>query len=344
MVRRVSISVNRLRVQPVSAHQLCICVLAGLCIYPLALVAAGCGGSPSAPNRLLATSLNTPTTPTLPGSVATAVVISGNNQLTTLGERSQLTAMASYANGTTRDVTSEAVWTSNTPSRITASGGAVMTVDFGVAFVSARVQTVTGVLPVTATYPGTTVFWGRVREPGLGGMPNVRVLEMRSGQSQTTDADGVFQFPNLTVARFRLDKAGYETAEVDATPPGARLTTASLTEPALQRMVRINAGDAVRYFLAPHDVSYPLTGGPCSPCKLIRITTPTAGTMHLDATWAGPQGLHLWVDGTRFAPEGGRVQADASVTAGEVVVHLGYVAADFDTFVDFTMATTLRIP
>jgi hypothetical protein len=299
----------------------------------LAFCTAGCGGSPTTPTNLTPT----PTaTPTAVAPAMTALRITGNSALTVVGEKSQLTATATYADGTTKDVTAEAVWSSDRPAVFAVSLGEVTTVAFGIGTIIARLAPRSAFLQLAATPPNTSVFWGRVREPGHSGIPGVRVLETNSGQSQLTDGGGSFQFPGLTTARFRFEKEGFESAEVAGAPGPA-----SFTDAALQRIVRITAGESVSDDLAPHDLSYRVGGDTCFPCKLIRVIAPTGGTVHLNATWTGTTGLNLWVNGVRFAPANSGVTADAPVNAGEILVHAG---ASSSAYVKFTMTTSVTTP
>ena len=77
--------------------------------------------------------------------------------------------------------------------------------------------------------------------------------------------------------------------------------------------------------LAPHDLEYSIGSERCYPCKLIRVTTATPGRLLVDVTWTGqPNALHVWLTGTRFMPSGSTVSAEATVSAGEVLVYVGY--------------------
>jgi hypothetical protein len=263
--------------------------------------------------------------------------------MTAIGEKTQLAAVATYSDASTKDVTGEAAWTSDQPALFTVSAGEVTVVGFGIGGIMARVQTRQGYLQVAATPPGSVLFWGRVREPGLGGMAGVRVLETNSGQSQTTGAGGNFQFPGLTSARFRFEREGYEPVEAAAAaavsgPAG----TTSFTDVALQRLVRITAGDSVIEDLAPHDLSYPVGSETCYPCKLIRVMVPAAGTLRLSGTWTGTTaGMSLWVNGVRYRSDASSVAADAPVNAGEVLVYAGEHAT---AYIRFTLTTSLTPP
>ncbi len=314
-------------------------LVAAICVSSLPLLAAGCGESTTSPTPLTTTSQPTPA----PAPTITTLRITGRSALTAIGEKTQLAALATYSDATAKDVTSEATWTSDQPALFTVSAGEVTTVAFGIAGILARVGTRQGYLQVAATPPGTTLFWGRVREPGLGGMAGVRVLETNSGQSKTTGADGNFQFPGLTSARFRFEREGYEPVEVAAAAAAqvpAGMT--SYTDTPLQRIVRITAGDSISEDLAPHDLSYPVGSETCYPCKLIRVMVPASGTLQLNATWTGTTaGISLWVNGVRFPANGSALTAEAPVKAGEVLVYAG---AHTSAYIRFTLTTSLTMP
>jgi hypothetical protein len=312
-------------------------LLTAMCAAPLPLLIAACGESgtsPTAPNPTSQPAATVVPTPTI-----TNVRITGRSALTAIGEKTQLSALASYSDGSTKDVSGEAAWTSDQPAIFTVSAGEVTALGFGIGGIVARVGTRQGYLQVAATPAGTVLFWGRVREPGLSGMAGVRVLEMNSGRSQITGAGGNFQFPGLGSARFRFEREGYEPVEMPAaggvtTPAG----TTSFTDAALQRLVRITAGDSLNEDLAPHDLSYSVGGETCYPCKLIRVMVPTSGTLRLNATWTGTSaGMSLWVNGVRFRSDASVVVAEAPVNAGEVLVHAG---AHASAYVKFALTTS----
>lgn len=313
-----------------------------MCVCPLPLLVAGCGESTTSPTALTPSGQSSPA-PAPVAPTITGVRLTGRSALTAIGDKTQLTALATYSDASTKDVTGEATWTSDQPALFAVSAGEVTAVGFGIGGIVARVGTRQGYLQVAATPPGTVLFWGRVREPGLGGMAGVRVVETNSGQSQTTGASGNFQFPALTSARFRFEREGYEPVEMAAAAgvPGPAGTT-SYTDAALQRVVRITAGDSISEDLAPHDLSYSVGSETCYPCKRIRVMVPVSGTLRLTATWTGATtGVSLWVNGVRFPASGSAATADAPVNAGEVLVYAG---EQVSAYIKFTLTTSLTTP
>jgi hypothetical protein len=304
----------------------------GTLTITLALGSFACGSSPTTPSP-------TPSPGPSPAPVATVtrVRVSGNTALTAIGETTQLKAIADYSDGTTRDVTTEAIWNSTKPANfIVASGGIVTVVNFGLTTINAILQPRTGFIQVTATPPNTFVFYGRVREPGNSGIANVQVLDTESKRTAMTSQFGEYEFANLRDARFRMEKDGFETVEVKGTPFPA------FVDIPMQRFIRFAAGGSVSTEIAPNDLSYDIGTDRCFPCKRIRVTVPTAGTLHLAATQpiVTATGLNIWVNNARFGPAGSSVRADVPVTAGELFVYVGGFGST-SGYVPFTFTTSL---
>ena len=181
---------------------------------------------------------------------------------------------------------------------------------------------------------------GRVREPGVGGLANLEVVDTMSSRSATTDAEGLFSLPGLPQLRAHLtvQKEGYEPADVDVTEANVDLP--------IQSVVRLTAGETVTPAkLAPNDLSYTVGGTRCAPCRLIRVIAPQSGTLHLRITWsvttAGRLSLFAAgqvVDGT------GEVNVDVAIgSAREVLVYLGAVSANIvKDHTIFTLETSIR--
>jgi hypothetical protein len=314
----------------------------GLLMVALSLNIYGCGRTPTAPAPSAG-----PATPSPPPSpTLTGITITGAMALTAIGQTSQLTATATYSDTTTKDVTTTTNWVSQSPSVVTiSSSGLVTVVGFGVSNIQAAFQARQAFLLITATPPNTSVFYGRVREPGGGGILAARVLETQSGQFTLTDLNGHYSFGGLTRALLAFEKDGYEAAgQLDA-PPN------QFNDTALQRIVRVIAGGSLTALtLAPHDVSYTVGTDQCFPCKLIRVTMPTAGSLRVNLTWTEPRAntLNLWVNGGRFVGTGvsSNITRDVPVLAGEVLVYVGFynpsptvVGSTF--YVPFSLATSV---
>jgi hypothetical protein len=297
----------------------------GLLAVIVSLASVGCGDSPP------------PAAPSPPSVAApptvTGFAITGNVPLTAVGESRQLTATATFSDGTTKDVTTEAQWGSNTPSVIAmTSSGVVTVVTFGVGGIIARYGTQTDAVEVRATPPGTFIVFGRVREPGAGGIPGVRVIERSSGKSTLTDAVGLFALADLRSTGVTFEKDGFEPPEVDV-QPDTRLDVA------MQWIVRMSAGETSEpQRLAPNDVSYRVGGEVCQPCRRIRVMVARAGTLRVTLTWTEPRSMMTaWVNGHRFSGGSAPVTGEAPVSVGE---HLVYVSGT-GGYVSFRLATEL---
>ena len=279
----------------------------------------------------------------------TSVILSGNVNLTAVGQTSALTAIARFADNSTRDVTTEATWTSLNLSVVTVSGSGLMTatglgktdvqVTFGNRGSSAIVQ---------VTPPGTFAIAGRVRDPGQGqsagiGVPGFTVRDVTSGTVTTTDASGEYTLGGIFPGdRVIYEKAGWETVE------RVFNSTNDDPNPGAQRVVIVSAGSTAVINTAPNDVVYQLQPGvSCTPCRLVRVVSPTSGTLQLKLTWtgSGPR-LHLWIAGQTYISDGTapiQVLANIPVTAGEHLVYAGIVGGQpFGTnYMTVTLATSL---
>lgn len=308
-------------------------------VVPIILLASiwttSCGGDKSTP---------TPTTPTTPSTAAptvTVVSIGGNLTLTGIGETSQLTATAALSDGTTKDVTSLGRWQGGDTRVITISaGGLVTVVGFGATWVSFSYQTRGASGMITATLPGTFVIRGRVREPGAGGLDNVSVVETTTGRSATTNSDGEFSLAELRQlqAHLKVEKEGYEPGEADATETYVDLP--------IQRVVRLVAGETVKPAdLAPNDLSYTVGGNRCSPCRLIRVVVPQAGTVHVRVTWTpNSSKLSLFAEGQVLPGLLGELTADVPINGPrEVMMYLGAAPTGaVNGHTPFTFETSFR--
>ena len=276
------------------------------------------------------------------------VTVSSGLSLTAVGQTGALTATARFADGTTRDVTTEATWTSFDPSVATVSSGVVTATGLGRTTIQATYSNRTGSTTVQVTPAGTFVVVGRVRDPGQGqgvglGVPGFTVRDVATGAVTTTDSTGDYSLAGVFPGdRVIYEKAGWETIERvfnsinDDSQPGA------------QRVVSISAGSTAAIATAPNDVIYQLQPGvSCTPCRLVRVVSATSGTLHLTLTWTGtgPR-LNLRIAGQTFSSDGTapiRVVVDIPVSAGETVVYAGLVGGQpFSTgYMTVTLATSI---
>lgn len=287
-------------------------------VVPLGLVASLACGSDAVVSNPVA-----PTSP--PVAVATTLRLTGNTALGAIGQTSQLTLTANYTDGTTRDVTGDAAWSSNRPAVATVANGVVTIVGFGAATITAAYQGRGAQVEVSALVSGTFIFKGRVRQPGAGSVAGARVFEQISNAETIADNSGDFQFVGLPAIRLRIDLAGYETFQNAVTPAANGQRTVFVDAP-LQKTVRISAGQSTgRISIAPNDVSYRVGDDLCNPCKLIRVTAGGAASLvvRLTSEGAAAGALNLWADGERYSSSGSTIAATVPAAAGDTVIYVG---------------------
>jgi hypothetical protein len=163
---------------------------------------AGCSGNGSA----------TPVAPTpTPAATITAITVTSQPPV---GLSFQLLATARFSDGTTRDVTMLATWSSSDESVIAVSpGGLAAIVGTGAADVRAAYQNVVGTLAIE--FGSGAALSGRAREeapntPPLAGVRVEIVSGARTGTFAVSDATGAFRLPNVTgVVDVLATKPGY---------------------------------------------------------------------------------------------------------------------------------------
>lgn len=271
----------------------------------------------------------TPTTPATPPVVTptvTGLSIQGKTLLTAVGETSALTATASLSDGTTKDVTSAVLWSSSLPTTVGITpGGLATALQLGASNVGALYNLGAGsrfaYVSIHVTPSGTFIVTGRVREPGSSGIPGVQVRELTSGTSVVSDSDGQYSMGALMAARLSFDKAGFEPIVMDG-------KLDAYNDVAMQRVIRIAAGEKVDVKLAPHDMDYAAGGDShCYPCRMIRVAGAEAGRLQLKVTWSEPHStLNLWINGQLFegAAHGpSEAVAEVPIGGGELLVYVG---------------------
>ena len=256
--------------------------------------------------------------------VTSVLLSSGSLSLTAVGQTAALTATARFADASTKDVTTEATWTSLDVAVATVSSSGVVTATgLGKTSIQATYSNRSGSATVQVTPAGTFVILGRVRDPGQGqgaglGVPGFTVRDVATGMVTTTDSSGEYSLGSIFPGdRVIYEKAGWETIE------RVFNSTNDDGNPGAQRTVSISAGSTATINTAPNDVVYQLQpGGTCTPCRLVRVQSSTSGTLHLTLTWAGggtgPR-LNLWIAGQTYSSDGSapiRVVANIPVGAG----------------------------
>ena len=240
--------------------------------------------------------------------------------LTAVGETAQLKATATFSDRTVNDVTAEASWTSSDSSVVSVSASGLLTVlRFGAAVISARYENSYTTVSLRPTPAGTFVIAGWVREPGQGGLGGVTVTDTAAQTTVLSNASGNYALIDLPRGNAHLvfRKQEYEPVELDATQARA--------DAALQRIIRIRAGEAIsppRF--APNDLEYTVNGRRCFPCRLVRLAADAAGTWQLRVTWSEPRvTLTLWANGSLIIGSSNELIAELPIPAGETIVYVG---------------------
>jgi hypothetical protein len=303
-------------------------------------LAAGCSdSSPTHPTITPPPSTNPGPGPAPAPAAVSRLVVSGNAALTAIAQTSQLTSTATLTDGTTRDVTKLCSWLSSDPATMTVNGEGVVTVlRYGQSFISANYSGKGSGLSIFATPAGTFVLYGRVREPGNGGVLGARVLESSSGRSVLTDGNGDYSMGDMTAASLVIEKDGFEPVKVTGNP-------GKFDDVPLQRVNRLASDGTLNMQLAPHDVEYtPMPGSACSPCRMIRVTAAEAGTLHLKVTWTETHStLSIWANGQLFegtARGPSEVAGDVAVVAGELQIYVG-MKTPSDYYVPATLTAAI---
>jgi carboxypeptidase family protein/Big-like domain-containing protein len=158
------------------------------------------------------TSNSTPASPTAASATVSAVALT---RATISASVVQMTATAALTDGTTRDVTSAATWTTSNPAiAVVSSGGRVTILSSGDVDVRATYQNVTGSMRLALTQK--FALSGIVTEgaPAERPLANARVAIIDgadAGAVVSTDATGAFRFDTVTagVMSMEVTRDGY---------------------------------------------------------------------------------------------------------------------------------------
>jgi Carboxypeptidase regulatory-like domain len=107
------------------------------------LMLVGCGGDGSPQNPVIPSSFGAPTN----------IRIVGDLNFTLVPQSSQLTAVATFSNGTSRSITTLAEWTSSNPAVMTVTAGLVRVVAFGDALITASYRGVSSAAFIASARP-----------------------------------------------------------------------------------------------------------------------------------------------------------------------------------------------
>lgn len=158
-----------------------------------------------------------------PGSPSlVSLTVDGTMLLDRPGATGQLTAIAAFSDGTSRDVTAEASWTA-TDGWITVVGrGAITATRYGTATVNARYLTRTATARIRIAPAGAFLMNGSVTGAGGFRLPGARV-EFSSGcgtHTTITDEFGSYILPATGQATMRVQMNGFQ-AQVKQVTVGA---------------------------------------------------------------------------------------------------------------------------
>ena len=168
---------------------------AGIAATAVSFAAIGCSSpasGPSAPS----------TPPAVPAAVKSLHLVGPPNSYIVVGDTAQFAAMANRTDGTTTEVTSQAVWTTSDPTIFSvAAGGKVTAVRVGSADIRATWEGFTDKDYTTAQPFLTFTLYGAVTEapPDFAPIAGARVSITPAGAAAdlATDGSGNFSFPPL---------------------------------------------------------------------------------------------------------------------------------------------------
>jgi hypothetical protein len=216
---------------------------------------------------------HSPAAPTSTTSTVTAVSVAGTAPA--IGGTSQFTATATLSNGTTQDVTAQAVWQSSNPAVATVSGGLVTAVAAGTADISAQHQQVTGKASITVV-AGSCVFAVSPTSfaiPMSGGTGTVTVTVTQGGNCSWT-ATSNSSFATITGGSSGIGN-GSVTFSVTANSGSSR--SGSLTVAGQTVTITQSQGACVTS-VSPSSKSFPATGG----TGTVTVTAPASCSWSVD--------------------------------------------------------------
>lgn len=171
--------------------------------------------------------------PTAPSDLAptvTSLTITGSTSIRGLGGTTQLAAIAGYSDGTAREVTAEAQWSSSDNDPLSAvvrviSPGLILGERYGQGDVRARYASERGTAsastPVRVVPDGAFLVTVAVSDHGFAtDAARVQVTSPAGTFSATTDLWGVVSLPAVGEAMVQVDKAGFRTITKSLTVTG----------------------------------------------------------------------------------------------------------------------------
>jgi hypothetical protein len=187
-----------------------------------------------------------PTAPIVPAAPAAATSVSvsvvSSVQTVAPGQTARLTATARYTDGSTKDVTSQATWTSSLTTVATVSAGAVTGVTLGRTLIRVLFDRWASSKTIVVEPDGTYILKGTVTEPGGIAVSGATVEAISGSQGQTvTNSTGAYELLGMGgTFILRVGKTGYfderrtvtmsadQSLDVDITPRSAPAAVAGL--------------------------------------------------------------------------------------------------------------------
>ena len=153
----------------------------------------------------------TPPTPFVPPVTTVSFSVSPLIQTIPPGQTARLTATAQYSDGSTRDVTSQARWSSSQMNVATVSAGAVTGVALGRTMIRVNFERFFTSMTIVIQPDGTFILKGNVTEPGGVGVGGAAVEVISGPPSQAiTNSAGFYElFGMAGTFILRVGKTGY---------------------------------------------------------------------------------------------------------------------------------------
>jgi hypothetical protein len=145
--------------------------------------------------------------------VAQSIAIGGTLSLHQPGDTGQLTATATFSDGTTKDVTAEALWGSTGSAVIVSLAGLVTAGRYGSSEIVVTCGTAHQSIAVRVAPEGAFLMEGTVTDTGHPvGQAKVDATFASGTYSTLTDASGAFVLPGAGAVTLQVSKYGYDTA------------------------------------------------------------------------------------------------------------------------------------
>jgi hypothetical protein len=156
-----------------------------------------------------------PVTPTpTPSVTPTVLAIAGRTSLIRPGDSAQLTATATFSDGTKRDVTAEAEWIMDHPDVVSVSprGGLLTAGSWGQCYVTVQYASLSARQQVRVVPEGMFLVSGRITDGAGSPVAQARVeLTSADGMlNRFTNSDGRYALPGRGDVVLRVEKNGFE--------------------------------------------------------------------------------------------------------------------------------------